>query len=262
MEAQGGCYPKILLGGFRRGPVSASHILVIRTIRPLFTPDICGLHLQPRRLSVVKPLRSSSPPAPPPDGKEVLSCNSDTSEATVHVRFVLQKECPFGQQFLLTGEDPIFGSWEPSAAIAMAWSEGHIWTTEQDIPIESKPQFKFILKDASGALEWQPGPDRLMKLWKTERTITIEEDWESPELQKATEEPCENLVDDENPDDEILAEEEAKSRVVAEEGVKSSGLDEKHESVGDDFVEKAEGAVLVPGLTSSSIIDLSEELSG
>lgn len=54
-----------------------------------------------------------------------------TGESTVRVRFVLQRECSFGQQFFLTGEDPMFGSWEPSAAIPMDWSEGHIWTTEQ-----------------------------------------------------------------------------------------------------------------------------------
>lgn len=128
---------------------------------------------------------------------------------------------------------------------------------KQDIAIESKPHFKFILKDASGALEWQPGPDRLMKLWKTERTIVIEEDWEPPELQKATEGQCET----ENSLDEVTAEEEVRSSILAV-GAKSSSLEEIPETIMDDSVGNDEGPVLVPGLTSRSLIDVEEEISG
>ncbi|XP_020097343.1 uncharacterized protein LOC109716361 isoform X6 [Ananas comosus] len=49
---------------------------------------------------------------------------------TSHVKFVLHKECLFGQRFLLVGDDSNISSWDPSKAIPLEWSDGHVWTTE------------------------------------------------------------------------------------------------------------------------------------
>ncbi|CAL0328271.1 unnamed protein product [Lupinus luteus] len=50
----------------------------------------------------------------------------------IHVKFELQKNCEFGEQFLLLGDDPMLGSWNPSNALPMTWSDGHVWTTHLD----------------------------------------------------------------------------------------------------------------------------------
>lgn len=50
---------------------------------------------------------------------------------TVRVRFVLAKECPFGQSFHLVGDDPALGLWDPEKAVALQWAEGHEWTVEK-----------------------------------------------------------------------------------------------------------------------------------
>nr|CAD1823448.1 unnamed protein product [Ananas comosus var. bracteatus] len=55
---------------------------------------------------------------------------------TSHVKFVLHKECLFGQRFLLVGDDSNISSWDPSKAIPLEWSDGHVWTTELDLPIK------------------------------------------------------------------------------------------------------------------------------
>jgi len=47
---------------------------------------------------------------------------------TVRVKFVLRKQCAFGQQFLVVGDDAALGLWDPAKAIALVWSEGHVWT--------------------------------------------------------------------------------------------------------------------------------------
>ncbi|XP_010262821.1 PREDICTED: uncharacterized protein LOC104601244 isoform X2 [Nelumbo nucifera] len=107
---------------------------------------------------------------------------------TVHVRFQLQKECLFGERFLLVGDDPIFGLWDPSNAIPLEWSDGHIWTVDLDIPIGKAIQYKFILKAITGVVVWQPGPDRVLQTWNTTNKIIVLEDWEDSELQKITEE--------------------------------------------------------------------------
>lgn len=49
---------------------------------------------------------------------------------TVRVQFRLQRECSFGQNFLITGDHPILGSWDPNNAISLTWSDGHIWTAD------------------------------------------------------------------------------------------------------------------------------------
>lgn len=49
---------------------------------------------------------------------------------TVKVKFELQRECHFGQQFKVVGGDSQFGDWDPSAAVPLSWSEGHLWTAE------------------------------------------------------------------------------------------------------------------------------------
>lgn len=46
------------------------------------------------------------------------------------MKFQLQKECRFGDQFLLVGDDPIIGAWNPESAVPMNWSDGHIWSVE------------------------------------------------------------------------------------------------------------------------------------
>jgi len=49
-------------------------------------------------------------------------------DRTVRVKFVLRKQCAFGQQFLVVGDDAALGLWDPAKAIALNWSEGHVWT--------------------------------------------------------------------------------------------------------------------------------------
>ncbi|XP_019186921.1 PREDICTED: uncharacterized protein LOC109181549 isoform X2 [Ipomoea nil] len=107
---------------------------------------------------------------------------------TVHVKFELQKECSFGQQFLMVGDDLMFGAWDPSKAVPLTWSEGHVWTLEMDIPTGKSIAYKFILKEADkDIILWQPGPDRMVETWETSNTITVCEDWDNAELQNIIE---------------------------------------------------------------------------
>lgn len=60
----------------------------------------------------------------------IVICCADESKF-VRVAFELQKDCDFGEQFLIVGDDPTLGSWDPLEALPMTWSEGHVWTAEQ-----------------------------------------------------------------------------------------------------------------------------------
>jgi len=48
----------------------------------------------------------------------------------INVKFQMHRNCSYGEQFLVVGNDPMFGSWNPAKAIPMNWSEGHVWTAE------------------------------------------------------------------------------------------------------------------------------------
>uniref|UniRef100_A0A6N2LCP2 CBM20 domain-containing protein n=1 Tax=Salix viminalis TaxID=40686 RepID=A0A6N2LCP2_SALVM len=140
---------------------------------------------------------------------------------TVHVKFQLQKECTFGEQFFLVGEDPMIGLWDPSNAIPLDWSEGHTWSVGagkvellkdtillvfnevydtnseswQDVRIDLTMQYKFILKRSTGEIVWQPGPDRIFKTWESNSSVVIAEDWENAGAQKIMEEQAINTPD-------------------------------------------------------------------
>lgn len=114
---------------------------------------------------------------------------------TVHVKFQLQKECTFGEQFFLVGEDPMIGLWDPSNAIPLDWSEGHTWSVELDVRIDLTMQYKFILKRSTGEIVWQPGPDRIFKTWESNSSVVIAEDWENAGAQKIMQEQAINTPD-------------------------------------------------------------------
>jgi hypothetical protein len=58
-----------------------------------------------------------------------LSLSADESK-TVRVKFQLQKECSFGEQFTIVGDDPLLGLWDPGSVIPLNWSDEHLWTVE------------------------------------------------------------------------------------------------------------------------------------
>lgn len=56
------------------------------------------------------------------------------------------------------------------------------------MPAGKAVNFKFILKEITGNIVWQPGPDRTFQTWETENTVTVCEDWDNAEFQKIIEE--------------------------------------------------------------------------
>ncbi|KAK4706385.1 hypothetical protein R3W88_034080 [Solanum pinnatisectum] len=114
---------------------------------------------------------------------------TDTNQSKpVRVKFQLNKECSFGQHFYLVGDDPMLGLWDPSNAVRLEWSEGHVWNVELDIPSGKTISYKFIMTVDNETILWQQGPDRILQTWETKDTITVSEDWDNAELQTIVEE--------------------------------------------------------------------------
>ncbi|KAJ7195290.1 hypothetical protein O6H91_Y511800 [Diphasiastrum complanatum] len=115
---------------------------------------------------------STSCPASPEDDE--MHESSD-----VNVKFVLQMECNFGQQFNVIGEDPLLGAWDPSAAVPLQWSDNHVWSTELKVPVGKIYEYKFILSGQNGVIEWQPGPNRTFEVsFETSSPLVVIEPWD------------------------------------------------------------------------------------
>ncbi|XP_024975044.1 uncharacterized protein LOC112513125 isoform X2 [Cynara cardunculus var. scolymus] len=147
------------------------------------------------------------------DEDSKTKAKAEAEAQTVCVRFQLQRECSFGQNFLIVGDDPIFGLWDPTNAIPLTWSEGHVWTVDLDIPIGKCIKFKFVMQERNGKFTWQPGPDRILECWESEKIITLCEDWENPNSRRIIEVgPTLNQVE------ELAATAEEMQMVAADDG--------------------------------------------
>lgn len=120
------------------------------------------------------------------DGREIgiqgdsVSLHIDQGPA-VTVKFVLKRQCKFGQQFHVVGDAPQFGLWNPKAAIPLLWSEGDIWTTEVDVPVGKQIEYKFILIGKRGEVLWQPGPNRAFETSGSVASVEVSSEWELDE---------------------------------------------------------------------------------
>ncbi|KAJ7195286.1 hypothetical protein O6H91_Y511800 [Diphasiastrum complanatum] len=118
---------------------------------------------------------STSCPASPEDDE----MHESSDAADVNVKFVLQMECNFGQQFNVIGEDPLLGAWDPSAAVPLQWSDNHVWSTELKVPVGKIYEYKFILSGQNGVIEWQPGPNRTFEVsFETSSPLVVIEPWD------------------------------------------------------------------------------------
>ncbi|KAF8717061.1 hypothetical protein HU200_026172 [Digitaria exilis] len=132
---------------------------------------------------------------PPPDADEIAPI---PEAKAVRVKFVLKKQCAFGQQFLVVGDDPALGLWDPSKAIALDWSEDHVWTAKTDLPTNKLIEFKFLLRESSGHVRWLHGPNRTLRTTETTNTLVVHEDWDHAKKQKVSEEVEELSIDAED----------------------------------------------------------------
>jgi len=60
--------------------------------------------------------------------------------------------------------------------------------SDQDLPANRSIEFKFLLRDASGHVRWQHGPNRTLQITETPNTMVVREDWDHGNKQKVSEE--------------------------------------------------------------------------
>ncbi|XP_024535460.1 uncharacterized protein LOC9637431 isoform X4 [Selaginella moellendorffii] len=99
-------------------------------------------------------------------------------DGVTRVKFVLQRQCMFGEHFKVIGGHPALGEWDPRAAIPLEWSDGHNWTTELDVPQGSVFEYKFVLQCQNGWIHWQPGPNRVFSTPEKKPSLVVSQTWD------------------------------------------------------------------------------------
>lgn len=57
------------------------------------------------------------------------------------------------------GSHPVLGAWDLGAAPDMAWTDGHVWVSDVDVPDGADFEFK-IVHLTYGGVSWEPSCNR------------------------------------------------------------------------------------------------------
>lgn len=110
---------------------------------------------------------------------DLENCSSvETAVERVDVEFVLERRCQFGQSFYIVGSGVSLGQWRLERAVPLEWHEGDVWTTTISMPAGAIKDFKLILRDARGAVSWQPGPNRVMEVARGVKGMKVICNWD------------------------------------------------------------------------------------
>ncbi|KAL6619144.1 hypothetical protein ACP70R_034283 [Stipagrostis hirtigluma subsp. patula] len=177
----------------------------------------------------------------------------------VRVRFVLKKQCAFGQSFHLVGDVPALGVWDPSKAVAMEWSDGHTWIVEKDLPANAQIEFKFLLRDSSGKFHWQSGPNRSLRASETANTLVVHEDWGDVKNRKIAEEEGDTSFGMEK--QVVSCDGESMERVILQDELQvneNQDVKENESTVGDDEKSAINADVAMNATVQAELVEANE----
>ncbi|WP_232226192.1 carbohydrate-binding module family 20 domain-containing protein [Brachybacterium phenoliresistens] len=79
---------------------------------------------------------------------------------TVAVDFAVTASTVWGQDVYVVGSIPQLGAWSTGAAVKLSAATYPTWTGAVDVPAGTTFEYKYIKKDASGAVTWESGANR------------------------------------------------------------------------------------------------------
>ena len=106
--------------------------------------DSVALYTQGACTSSCATASPSSSPTTPANG--TVSETFNENETTV-----------YGQNVYVVGSIPALGDWDPASAIPLSSVDYPEWSGTVTLPASTAFQYKYIIKDASGNVTWEPG---------------------------------------------------------------------------------------------------------
>lgn len=118
------------------------------------TSDPCG---------TATPTTSPSPTASPTSGSTGVS-------------FGVTATTTWGQNVYVVGDAAALGAWAPARAVALSSSAYPGWRASVTLPAGTTVQYKYVRKDASGAVVWEGGANRTATV-PASGVLTLNETW-------------------------------------------------------------------------------------
>lgn len=80
-----------------------------------------------------------------------------------------------GDRMVVTGDHPALGSWDPWRGAELETSETLFpsWTANAKLPAGGRVEYKFVVLRSDGRVEWEPGPNRVLELPESGRSVVI-----------------------------------------------------------------------------------------
>ncbi|GMH45470.1 hypothetical protein BSKO_13427 [Bryopsis sp. KO-2023] len=108
---------------------------------------------------IVTAKKSSFDRAPRKKFRRGCSIVCEAAHNKAKVKLTIPFETKFGQSMCVAGAAEELGSWKEDSCLVMNWEEGNVWTADCQLPTGAEIEYKYILKNVDGSLEWQPGPN-------------------------------------------------------------------------------------------------------
>jgi alpha-amylase len=82
---------------------------------------------------------------------------TSTTSGTVHETFSVTKTTVVGQNVYVVGSIPALGNWAPASAVLLSPANYPLWSNAVTLPASTSFEYKYIVKDGSGNVTWEPG---------------------------------------------------------------------------------------------------------
>lgn len=96
------------------------------------------------------------------------------------IKFAVSKVVEFGSRLMIVGSTDSLGQWDASQAMALEWSDGHVWQGEIDVPLrdlinatptddpddpdasgvvrnQAALEYKYVIQAKDGGVHWMDG---------------------------------------------------------------------------------------------------------
>lgn len=93
------------------------------------------------------------------------------------VTFKVTASTVWGENIYIVGNIPELGSWDAARAVQMSSAAYPVWSVTQQLPVPTAVEYKYIRKDAGGAVTWEGGSNRLLSIIGSGPTVREDGDF-------------------------------------------------------------------------------------
>ncbi|WP_431990839.1 carbohydrate-binding module family 20 domain-containing protein [Streptomyces albogriseolus] len=114
-----------------------------------------------------------------------MSCSGTTDptdpgdpDVTTGASFSVNASTQLGQNIYVTGNNSALGNWNPAAALKLDPAAYPVWKLDVALPAGTSFEYKYLRKDASGAVTWESGSNRTATVPSGGKTL-LSDTWRS-----------------------------------------------------------------------------------